>query len=157
MLAAEINRLLCDKGFTLSTAESCTGGAIAAAITSCPGSSRIFKGAIVAYANEIKNSLLGVPEKTLSEKGAVSEETARAMATGVSTLMRTDCAIATTGIAGPGGGTEEKPVGTVWVGIAVTGTIKTVLLQQHDKGRDENIKATTYKALEIFKEMLQSK
>ncbi len=156
-LAAEINYLLREKGLTISTAESCTGGAISAAITSCPGSSRIFKGAVVAYANEIKESILGVPSDILLEKGAVSEETAHAMTKGVASLMRTDCAIATTGIAGPDGGTKEKPVGTVWVGIVVDDNIRTTLLRLPDRGRSENVKATISKALELFKEALLEK
>ncbi|MBQ4039393.1 MAG: CinA family protein [Bacteroidaceae bacterium] len=150
-LAAEVNALLRGLGFTLSTAESCTGGGVAAAITSCPGSSDVFKGSVVAYANEIKSSILGVSEEILTEYGAVSEATVRAMATGVSSLMKTDCAVATSGIAGPGGGTDEKPVGTVWVAIVVSGTVSVTLLQLPDRGRDENIKATIIKVLELLK------
>ena len=138
----------------LSTAESCTGGGVAAAITSCPGSSDVFKGAVVAYSNEVKSSLLGVSEDTLRLFGAVSEETVREMAAGVSSVMKSDCAIATSGIAGPGGGTKEKPVGTVWVATLVAGAVSATLLQLPDKGRDENIKATIIRALELLKERL---
>ena len=153
-VAAEINELLRGRHMTLSTAESCTGGGIAAAITSCPGSSDVFKGSVVAYANEIKSSVLAVPESILTEYGAVSEATVRAMAAGVSSLMKTDCAVATSGIAGPGGGTDEKPVGTVWVAAVVAGTPSATLLQLPDRGRDENIKATIINVLEFLKRKL---
>ena len=153
-LAAEVNALLRGLGFTLSTAESCTGGGVAAAITSCSGSSDVFKGSVVAYANEIKSSVLAVPESILTEYGAVSEATVLAMAAGVSSLMKTDCAVATSGIAGPGGGTDEKPVGTVWVAAVVAGTLSATLLQLPDRGRDENIKATIINVLEFLKRKL---
>ena len=153
-IAAEVNALLRERRFMLSTAESCTGGGVAAAITSCPGSSDVFKGAVVAYSNEVKSSLLGVSEDTLRLFGAVSEETVREMAAGVSSVMKSDCAIATSGIAGPGGGTKEKPVGTVWVATLVAGAVSATLLQLPDKGRDENIKATIIRALELLKERL---
>ena len=153
-IAAEVNALIRERRFMLSTAESCTGGGVAAAITSCPGSSDVFKGAVVAYSNEVKSSLLGVSEDTLRLFGAVSEETVREMAAGVSSVMKSDCAIATSGIAGPGGGTKEKPVGTVWVATLVAGAVSATLLQLPDKGRDENIKATIIRALELLKERL---
>jgi len=113
-----IIRLLKKSGQSLATAESCTGGAIAKRITSVPGSSSIFKGSVVAYANEIKIALLGVSEIWLKTKGAVSKEVAIAMAKGIMQQMNTDFAIAVTGIAGPGGGSEKKPVGTVWIAVA---------------------------------------
>ena len=153
-IAAEVNALLRERRFMLSTAESCTGGGVAAAITSCPGSSEVFKGAVVAYSNEVKSSLLGVSKDTLRLFGAVSEETVREMAAGVLSVMKSDCAIATSGIAGPGGGTKEKPVGTVWVATLVAGAVSATLLQLPDKGRDENIKATIIRALELLKERL---
>ena len=110
-------------GLTVATAESCTGGGIGAAITSVAGSSEVYPGGVISYANEVKSSLLGVPEAVLSEKGAVSSETAAAMAEGARRLTAADIAVAVTGIAGPGGGSAEKPVGTVWFGLATaTGT-----------------------------------
>ena len=154
LIAAEVNALLRERKFMLSTAESCTGGGVAAAITSCPGSSEIFKGAVVAYSNEVKSSLLGVSEDTLRNFGAVSEETVREMVAGVSSLMKSDCAIATSGIAGPGGGTEDKPVGTVWVAVQVASAVKVTLLQLSDKGRDENIRSTIVRVLELLREEL---
>jgi competence/damage-inducible protein CinA-like protein len=101
------------RGWTLATAESCTGGQISARLTMVPGSSEVFRGSVVAYANEVKESTLGVPAEMLAEHGAVSSETAAAMAAGVREALGVDVGIADTGIAGPGGGTPEKPVGLV--------------------------------------------
>lgn len=112
-----VGRLLLARGWTLSTAESCTGGAIAAAITSVPGSSVYFKGSVVAYANEVKERVLGVDRQILLDRGAVSAETVEGMCAGAMRLFETDCSVAVSGIAGPDGGTLEKPVGTVWIGV----------------------------------------
>ncbi|MBS1765668.1 MAG: competence/damage-inducible protein A [Bacteroidetes bacterium] len=117
-LASIIGKLLCDKGKTVATAESCTGGYIAHLITSVPGSSDYFLGSIVSYSNDIKIQELGVSSDTLLRKGAVSEEVAIQMAEGIRKKFKTDYAISTTGIAGPSGGSEEKPVGTVWIAVA---------------------------------------
>jgi nicotinamide-nucleotide amidase len=106
-------------GWTLGTAESCTGGQVADAIVSVPGASAVFRGAVVAYDNALKTSLLMVPQETLATVGAVSEETAVAMARGAREALGVDCAIATTGIAGPSGGSPEKPVGLVWFALAL--------------------------------------
>jgi nicotinamide-nucleotide amidase len=106
------------QGVTLGTAESCTGGAVADAIVSVPGASAVFRGGIVAYANDVKQQLLDVPEATLAQHGAVSEETAIAMASGARARLGVDVAVSTTGIAGPDGGTSEKPVGLVWFALA---------------------------------------
>jgi nicotinamide-nucleotide amidase len=103
------------RGWKLATAESCTGGMVAERLTSVPGSSEVFVGAVVAYSNEVKMQELGVPDQVLREHGAVSAETAAAMASGVRERLGTDVAIAVTGVAGPGGGTPEKPVGLVYV------------------------------------------
>jgi nicotinamide-nucleotide amidase len=113
-----ISRMLKEKGSTLSTAESCTGGYIAHLLTSLPGSSAIFLGTVVAYANSVKENILGVDSKTLQEHGAVSEQTVLQMAAGACKHLRTDYAIATSGIMGPDGGSDEKPVGTVWIAVA---------------------------------------
>lgn len=117
-LEAILGELLKQKNATIATAESCTGGRLAAALNALPGSSAYYLGSVVAYANEVKEQVLGVEHDTLTQYGAVSEQTVREMAEGVRRLMRTDYAIATSGIAGPDGGTEDKPVGTVWIAWA---------------------------------------
>ena len=114
-LAGALGLLLARRGETLATAESCTGGNIAHEITRVAGSSVYFKGSVVAYANEVKEHVLHVSPQTLETCGAVSRETVLQMTAGVQRLLATDCAVATSGIAGPGGGTPEKPVGTVWI------------------------------------------
>ncbi|HEX8805599.1 MAG TPA: competence/damage-inducible protein A [Candidatus Aquilonibacter sp.] len=125
-LASAVHELLQARGQTIAVAESCTGGRIAAALTAVPGSSRSFLGGIVAYDNAVKLAELGVSEQTLAEYGAVSEETAREMARGVRERLRADFAISTTGIAGPNGGTAEKPVGLVWFGLGSADDIQAV-------------------------------
>lgn len=116
-LESEVVRLLDQTGFSLAVAESCTGGLLAKKITDIPGSSKVFAGGVVAYGNESKKNLLAVPAETLETHGAVSEETARAMVLGARAKFATDVAVSITGIAGPGGGTDEKPVGTVCFGV----------------------------------------
>ncbi len=116
-LAEVLGRELLKRKYTLSTAESCTGGMVGAAITAVPGSSAWFRGGIIAYENTIKIVHCSVPEKLIRKNGAVSEETVTAMAKGVAQKLQTDCAIAVSGIAGPDGGSEEKPVGLVFVGV----------------------------------------
>lgn len=106
-----------DKGLLLSTAESCTGGNIAHSITSIAGSSDYYVGSVVSYSNEVKKKVLNVSDSTLNNDGAVSQSTVLQMCRGVSQLMNTECAIATSGIAGPTGGTKDKPVGTVWIAV----------------------------------------
>ena len=117
-LEALAGRLLKQQGMTISTAESCTGGRLAAALNAQSGSSAYYMGSVVAYDNSIKEHVLGVQQDTLMQYGAVSEQTVRQMAEGVRALMHTDYAIATSGIAGPTGGTADKPVGTVWIAWA---------------------------------------
>ncbi|HZO94492.1 MAG TPA: competence/damage-inducible protein A [Candidatus Baltobacteraceae bacterium] len=117
-LPGAIVERLKSRGWTLATAESCTGGAVADRIVTVPGASAAFRGGIVAYDNAVKTSLLGVPDDVLAEHGAVSEQTAVAMARGARRALRCDVAISTTGIAGPDGGTPEKPVGLVWFALA---------------------------------------
>jgi nicotinamide-nucleotide amidase len=110
-----IGKILSSRKQTLSTAESCTGGYVAQLITSIPGSSQYFRGSVIAYDNSVKKKMLGVEPSILSKYGAVSEETVRAMVSGALHSLETDFAIATSGIMGPGGGTAEKPVGTIWI------------------------------------------
>lgn len=131
----KVGELLKAKNFSLSTAESCTGGGIAALITSVPGSSEYFKGGIVAYSNEIKADLLHVSVEALAQHGAVSRETVVEMVKGAMKTLKTDCAVATSGIAGPGGGTPEKPVGTVWIAAACKNEIVTMKQEAIAEGR----------------------
>jgi nicotinamide-nucleotide amidase len=145
-----VGQLLRNKEMTLSTAESCTGGNIAQLITSIAGSSDYFKGSIVAYSNEIKEHFLGVPHQVLVEYGAVSEQTVLAMAEGIQNRFATDYAIAVSGIAGPGGGTEEKPVGTTWIALATpTGTFARKFMFGEHRGR--NIRKATVAALNMLR------
>lgn len=122
-LETVVAELLCEKKLSISTAESCTGGMIAASLIAYPGISEVFKEGVITYSNESKVVRLGVKEETLNKFGAVSEETAREMAEGVAKKLNTDIAISTTGIAGPGGGSDEKPVGLVYVGIYIKGKV----------------------------------
>ena len=138
---------------TLATAESCSGGNIAHVITLLPGSSAVFKGSVVAYANEVKVNVLGVDSNVLEECGAVSAEVVEQMAMGVRKLMNSDYAIATSGIAGPGGGTDEKPVGSVWISVCSTETVVSKLFN-FSSSREQNIERTTQEALILLKQLL---
>ncbi len=120
-IEAHIGQQLMAKNLTIGTAESCSGGFLAHLITSVPGSSRYFKGSVVSYANEVKMNQLGVSEETLKAHGAVSEPVVRTMAENVCQLLNTDVGLATSGVAGPDGGTDEKPVGTVWIACCIKG------------------------------------
>ena len=150
----ELGNLLKSKKLSLSTAESCTGGGVAAAITSVAGSSEYFMGGIVAYSNDVKISLLHVSSETLEKYGAVSRETIMEMAAGAMNTLKTDCAIATSGIAGPGGGSLEKPVGTIWIAVAYKNEIVTVM-QTGDNGRAKNVQNAIQNAMDLLIEILK--
>jgi nicotinamide-nucleotide amidase len=122
-LAESLGQALLSRRMTLATAESCTGGLVAKRMTDHPGSSSYFLGAVVAYANDVKETLLGVSPALLEEKGAVSREVAEAMASGVAARFGSTAGVGITGVAGPGGGTAEKPVGTVWIAASVGGEV----------------------------------
>jgi competence/damage-inducible protein CinA-like protein len=145
-IESAVGQILLDKDESISTAESCTGGYLAHMLTSVPGSSAYFKGSIIAYANEVKTGHLGVKPSTLETKGAVSEETIIEMAEAIRTKFNTTYGIATSGIAGPDGGTPEKPVGTVWIAIATPIGTHTKLLSLA-KNRTLNIQAASKSAL----------
>ncbi|AHW58509.1 competence/damage-inducible protein cinA [Draconibacterium orientale] len=149
-----IGRELVKQNKKLAVAESCTGGYISHLITSVSGSSAYYNGSVTSYSNEIKEKLLGVSRENLEKYGAVSEQVAREMVEGVKRVMKADYAVATTGIAGPTGGTEEKPVGTVW--IAVSGPEKTLVKKYTFIGdqRDRNIVRSGQTALQLLRRMV---
>lgn len=143
-MEAVVGRMLAERALSLATAESCTGGLIGARLTAVPGSSRYYRGGVVAYANEAKRDLLGVPEPLLREHGAVSAQVARAMAEGARARLGADLAIATTGISGPDGGTAEKPVGLVWIAFASSaGTEAEQMVFPFDRERHRALTAQT--------------
>lgn len=148
-----IGTILSQQHKTLGTAESCTGGFIAHLLTSVPGSSVYFKGTIVSYANEVKKDVLDVQQETLDTHGAVSEETVIQMATGVRQKLNTDYALATSGIMGPDGGTDEKPVGTVWIAVANAEKTETLKLNLRF-GRGRNIEMTALQALNFLRKFM---
>jgi len=148
-----VGKILTDKGATLATAESCTGGYIAQLITSVPGSSAYYKGSVVCYANEVKEQVLGVQHETIEAFGAVSEQTVTEMAIGVQTLLNVDYVIATSGIAGPTGGTKEKPVGTTWIAIATPDEVYAHVYQFGDS-RDRNIRRAALQALNLLRKKI---
>ena len=148
-LESAVGRVLLEKGLQFGTAESCTGGYIAHLMTRIPGASRYFKGTIVAYSNEVKMRLLGVPADVLEQHGAVSEATARALAVGALDALHVDVSLAVTGIAGPDGGTPEKPVGTVWVAIASRERVESARFL-FGRDREKNIQSTATFALHLL-------
>jgi PncC family amidohydrolase len=153
-LLEDIGILLRKRGWTISTAESCTGGLISSFLTSIPGSSDYFAGGVIAYSNEIKTNLLSVSPRTLKKFGTVSEETVKEMAQGVKRLLKTDVGISSSGIAGPTGGTEKKPVGTVALGVDIPQKIITNMV--HLEGNRNNIrKLAGIRLLEMLKNLLE--
>lgn len=150
-----IGNLLKDKNKTVCTAESCTGGEIAHMITGIPGSSAYYTGSVIAYANSVKTELLGMQKDLIEKNGAVSEAVVKEMAKGARSLFRTDFAVATSGIAGPDGGTEIKPVGTLWIAVA---TEKGVICENRVFGKDRNtnIKRFSLAALNLLRKQIIS-
>ena len=148
-LEEEIGELLKAKNLSLSTAESCTGGGMAAWITPVPGGWGTLTGGLWQIPNEIKQDLLHVSAETLARHGAVSRETVVEMVKGAMKPLTTDCAVATSGIAGPGGGTQEKPVGTIWIAAAYKNEIVT-MKQEGDCGRAGNVQCAIQNALSML-------
>ena len=148
-----VGNLLKSKGLMVSTAESCTGGNIARLFTSIAGSSDFFKGSVVAYSNDIKSKVLQVSSDNIEKHGAVSQVVVEQMAQGVRKLLNSDVAIATSGIAGPSGGTLEKPVGIVWIAVCYAGV---VLSREFRFGalREQNIQRATQAAMLMLKEII---
>ena len=154
-LSKELSDKFWKEGLTLATAESCTAGNIAAMITAIPGSSHFYKGGIIAYSDEVKKNLLGVNPETLEKHGAVSEEVVIEMAKGAMKSMNSDCGVATSGIAGPTGGTPDKPVGTVWIAVTIGATVMT-MKARGDAGRKKNIENATLYALQMLLKLFQN-
>jgi nicotinamide-nucleotide amidase len=145
-------------GNTVAVAESCTGGLLGGAITAVPGSSRYFSGGVLAYGNSAKISLLGVPPDLIAARGAVSREVALAMAEGVLALFRADLAIAVTGVAGPGGGSRGKPVGTVWVTVVTSGGVRYAHRFRFPGGREavrrDTVRASLCAAIDVLRSVV---
>ncbi|HNW68956.1 MAG TPA: competence/damage-inducible protein A [Bacteroidales bacterium] len=152
-LQSVVGKMLLKKTATLSTAESCTGGLIAHMITSVSGSSKYYKGSVIAYDNAVKTGVLGIDPKLIRKHGAVSEEVVKAMAFGAQKLLKTDYALSTSGIAGPDGGTPEKPVGTVWIALA---TPKKIIAEKLMLGndRERNIRRASLAAMNLLRKHL---
>ena len=155
IISREISQILWEMDKTVSTAESCTGGRIAEAIIAVPGASKYFKGGIISYVDEVKMSLLHVSADVLAEKTAVCEEVAQQMVAGACKTLNTDYAISATGIAGPGGGTKENPVGTIWLACGTQERQVTMKVEE-DHGRDINLAIATNKAMQMFLDFLKT-
>ena len=153
-LSEQLGGLLRSKGLLMGTAESCTGGRIANMVTLVAGSSDYFVGGVVSYCNEVKHNVLGVSEDSLRLHGAVSREVVEQMAQGAIRTLGCDCSVATSGVAGPGGGSPEKPVGTVWIAAALK---EQVVSHCYHFGtvRAENIQSAADTALTMLLELLQ--
>ncbi len=154
IISREISELLWEKERTVATAESCTGGRIAEAIIAVPGASKYFKGGIICYVDEVKENLLGVPHQLLEDKTAVCEEVAMAMVKGACKTLNTHYAIAATGLAGPGGGSKDIPVGTIWLACGTPEKVVTCKVEE-DHGRDINLAIATNTAIQMFREYLK--
>jgi nicotinamide-nucleotide amidase len=153
-LPAKIQETMIARGLTLSVAESCTSGLIGARFTDAAGSSGFFRGGILAYADQVKQDLLGVPAEVLRTEGAVSEAVVKAMADGCRRKVGTDYALAVSGISGPGGGSEEKPVGTTWIGVACPGTVHAGRYH-FPANRFHNRRLTVAAAMDTLRRVLQ--
>lgn len=158
-LAQQLGERLIARGWQLATAESCTGGLLTSVLTDVPGSSRYVMGGVISYSNALKQALLGVSEATLRDFGAVSAPTAHEMALGALHRLRVNLALSVTGIAGPGGGTPDKPVGLVYVGAALhDGTTERVEVRRHqwqgtrEQNKHESARAALLLALELLPE-----
>jgi nicotinamide-nucleotide amidase len=154
IISREISELLWESEKTVATAESCTGGRIAESIIAVPGASKYFKGGIICYVNEVKENLLGVSHEVLEEKTAVCEEVAIAMVKGACRALNTDYAVASTGIAGPSGGTKEIPVGTIWLACGTPDNVVTYKVEE-DHGRDINLAIATNRAMQMLRDILK--
>ena len=155
-IAQSIEAILTGKGWSVATAESCTGGGVAAALTAVPGSSACVKGGIVAYTEEIKMRLLEVKPETLRDFGVVSRQTVEEMAQGAMKSMNSDFAVATSGVAGPSGGSEEIPVGTIWIAAASRSQVYTHCIRRYNEGRALNVQNAVQIALEMLQKVVEN-
>lgn len=155
-IAQVLGEQLKERELTVSCAESCTGGNIAHRIVQMPGSSAYFLGSVVSYSNDVKANVLGVERRLIDRYGAVSKQVVEEMARGAAKLMRTDCAIATSGIAGPDGGTKYKPVGTVWIAVKYMETVVSECLH-FDGDRDAVIEGATNHAMVMLLQLLRNR
>lgn len=154
-IGEQIGSLLRSRQCTMGTAESCTGGYVAHLVTQVAGSSAYFVGGVVSYSNEVKRNLLGVSLDSLEAYGAVSRPVVEQMVLGVIRILGCDCAVATSGIAGPGGGTVDKPVGTVWIAAAYKEQVVSSCFHFGER-RDENIQQAANMALKMLIDLLES-
>lgn len=154
-VAQVLGELLRERELTVACAESCTGGNLAHKITQIPGSSAYFLGSVVSYSNDVKANILGVSRSSIDRFGAVSREVAEQMASGVAKLMQSDCALATTGIAGPEGGSRYKPVGTVWFGVKYNDQTVSELIR-FDGDRNTVIESATQHAMVMLIKLLRN-
>lgn len=154
VLSKEILYIMYETGCTLSTAESCTSGRVAESITLMPGSSEYFVGGIVAYSDNVKIDLLGVDKDIIETETSVCENVAKQMVIGVCDKLSTKYAVATTGFAGPGGGSDNSPIGTIWIACGTKDNIKTLKLTE-DNGRELNVARATNAALALLLEVLK--
>ncbi len=152
-LEEQIVKKLQEKGYTITTAESCTGGLLAGRILNVSGASEVYMEGYITYANEAKERILGVKHETLETYGAVSKETAEEMAVGAARAAKADVALSTTGIAGPGGGTVEKPVGLIYISCFLNGEVQVRELRLHGT-REENRQDTVTETLKLLNDIL---
>lgn len=152
-LEEQIVKKLQEKGYTITTAESCTGGLLAGRILNVSGASEVYMEGYITYANEAKERILGVKHETLETYGAVSKETAAEMAIGAAKVAKADVALSTTGIAGPGGGTVEKPVGLIYISCFLNGEVQVRELRLHGT-REENRQDTVTETLKLLNDIL---
>lgn len=152
-LEENLGKMAIEKGLTIGTAESCTGGMIAQKIASIPGASAYFNGSIIAYSNDVKKNILSVSKDTLHDHGAVSEQTVKEMVVGAIESVHCNVAVAVSGVAGPGGGTTDKPVGTIWLACGNKTDIRTVKLEL-SKNRQQNIEYSTTVAMNMLRKFL---
>lgn len=155
IVSRDINEMLWKSGKSLSVAESCTAGRVSSILTAIPGSSVYYKGGVISYADEVKEELLGVDKSVIEAQTAVCEEVVKQMVIGANKVFHSDYSVAVSGFAGPGGGTPEVPVGTIWIAVGAEGNMVTTKLEG-DNGRDKNLDIATYTAMKMLRDYLKN-